>query len=109
MFLISHFVVFPGPSEQHVWVLNVSSFSDTGIAEHWIVNENFHFTCFPVELSRIVLLTSLSLSVQGKGEFTMEYKEHSARGVNVRPNPRTRHEPNTGFFGLGSGLNGFGS
>ena len=31
------------------------------------------------------------------------------RGVNVRPNPRTRHEPNTGFFGLGLGLNGFGS
>ena len=23
-----------------------------------------------------------------------------ARGVNVRPNPRTRHEPDTGFFGL---------
>ena len=32
-----------------------------------------------------------------------------SRGVNVRPNPRTRHEPNTGFFGLGLGLNGFGS
>ena len=31
------------------------------------------------------------------------------RGVNVRPNPRTRHEPDTGFFGLGLGLNGFGS
>ena len=31
------------------------------------------------------------------------------RGVNVRPNPRTRHEPNTGFSGLGLGLNGFGS
>ena len=33
----------------------------------------------------------------------------SSRGVNVRPNPRTRHEPDTGFFGLGLGLNGFGS
>ena len=32
-----------------------------------------------------------------------------SRGVNVRPNPRTRHEPDTGFFGLGLGLNGFGS
>ena len=31
-----------------------------------------------------------------------------SRGVNVRPNPRTRHEPDTGFFGLGLGLNGFG-
>ena len=31
------------------------------------------------------------------------------RGVNVRPNPQTRHEPDTGFFGLGLGLNGFGS
>ena len=31
------------------------------------------------------------------------------RGVNVRPNPRTRHEPDTGFFGLGLDLNGFGS
>ena len=31
------------------------------------------------------------------------------RGVNVRPNPRTRHEPDTDFFGLGLGLNGFGS
>ena len=30
------------------------------------------------------------------------------RGVNVRPNQQTRHEPNTGFFGLGLGLNGFG-
>jgi len=30
-------------------------------------------------------------------------------GVNVRPNPRIRHEPDTGFFGLGLGLNGFGS
>ena len=33
----------------------------------------------------------------------------AGRGVNVRPNPRTRHEPDTGFFGLGLGLNGFGS
>ena len=32
-----------------------------------------------------------------------------SRGVNVRPNPRTRHEPDTGFSGLGLGLNGFGS
>ena len=32
-----------------------------------------------------------------------------SRGVNVRPNLRTRHEPNTGFFGVGLGLNGFGS
>ena len=31
------------------------------------------------------------------------------RGVNVRPNPRTRHELDTGFLGLGLGLNGFGS
>ncbi|KAL0002218.1 hypothetical protein SO802_015999 [Lithocarpus litseifolius] len=31
------------------------------------------------------------------------------RGVNDQPNPRTRHEPNTGFFGLGLGLDGFGS
>ena len=31
------------------------------------------------------------------------------RGVNVRPNPRTRHEPDTGFLGLGLDLNGFGS
>ena len=31
------------------------------------------------------------------------------RGVNARPNPRTRHEPDTGFFGLGLGLNEFGS
>ena len=29
------------------------------------------------------------------------------RGVNVRPNPRTRHEPDTGFFGLGLDLNEF--
>ena len=32
-----------------------------------------------------------------------------ARGVNVRPNPRTRHKPDTGFFGLELGFNGFGS
>ena len=32
-----------------------------------------------------------------------------SRGVNVRPNPRTRHEPDTGFSELGLGLNGFGS
>ena len=37
-----------------------------------------------------------------------------ARDVNVRPNPRTRHEPNTDFCGLGLGrlglgLNRFGS
>ena len=31
------------------------------------------------------------------------------RGVNVRPNPRTRHEPDTGFFGLELDLNGFES
>ena len=31
------------------------------------------------------------------------------RGVNVRPNPWTWHEPDTGFLGLGLGLNGFGS
>ena len=34
---------------------------------------------------------------------------HVNRGVNVRPNRRTQHEPDTGFFGLGLGLNGFGS
>ena len=34
---------------------------------------------------------------------------HHVRGVNIRPNPRTWHEPNTGFFGLGLGRNGFGS
>ena len=33
----------------------------------------------------------------------------NTRGVNVRPNPRTRHEPDTDFFELGLGLNGFGS
>ena len=32
-----------------------------------------------------------------------------ARDVNVRPNPRTRHEPDTDFCGLGLGLNRFGS
>lgn len=31
------------------------------------------------------------------------------RGVNVRLNPRIRHEPNTGYFELGLGLYGFGS
>ena len=31
------------------------------------------------------------------------------RGVNVWPNPQTRHEPDTGFFGFGLDLNGFGS
>ena len=31
------------------------------------------------------------------------------RGVNVRPNPRPQHEPDTGFFGLGLDLNGFES
>ena len=31
------------------------------------------------------------------------------RGVNVRPSLRTRHEPDTDFFELGLGLNGFGS
>lgn len=31
------------------------------------------------------------------------------RGVNVRPNPQTGHEPDTGSFGLALGLNGFGS
>ena len=30
-------------------------------------------------------------------------------GVNVRPNPQTRHEPDRGFFELGLDLNGFGS
>ena len=33
----------------------------------------------------------------------------SPRGVNVQPNPRTRHKPDMCFFGLGLGLNGFGS
>ena len=36
-------------------------------------------------------------------------KPMSTRGVNVRPNLRTRHELDTGFFSLGLGLNGFGS
>ena len=31
------------------------------------------------------------------------------RGVNIRPNPQTQHELDTGFCGLGLGLNGFGS
>ena len=31
------------------------------------------------------------------------------RGVNVRPNLRIRHKPDTGFFGLELGFNGFGS
>ena len=32
-----------------------------------------------------------------------------ARDVNVQPNPRTQHEPDTDFCGLGLGLNRFGS
>ena len=31
------------------------------------------------------------------------------RGVNVRLNSRTRHEPDTDFFELGLDLNGLGS
>ena len=31
------------------------------------------------------------------------------RGVNVRPNLRTQHEPNIGFCKLGLGLSRFGS
>ena len=30
-------------------------------------------------------------------------------GVNVRPNPQTRHEPDMSFYGLGLGLSRFGS
>ena len=41
--------------------------------------------------------------------YTIRVVEPGIRGVNIRPNLRTRHEPNTGFFGLGLGLNGFGS
>ena len=37
------------------------------------------------------------------------FGELRSRGVNVRPNPRTRQEFDTGFFGLRLGLNGFGS
>ena len=42
------------------------------------------------------------------GDFSYDLLIYS-RGVNVRPNLRTQHEPDTGFFGLGLGLNGFGS
>ena len=47
----------------------------------------------------------------GKGEESemWERERKNSRGVNVRPNPRTRHEPDTGFSGLVLGLNGFGS
>ena len=31
------------------------------------------------------------------------------RGVNVQPNPQTRHEPDMDFFGLGLDFNEFGS
>ena len=41
--------------------------------------------------------------------LVMWHDFYLVRGVSVRPNPRTRHEPDTGFFGLGVGLNGFGS
>ena len=40
---------------------------------------------------------------------TYNYNTVFHRGVNVRPNLQTRHEPDMGFFGLGLGLNGFGS
>ena len=42
-------------------------------------------------------------------DWFVGHEDKVTRGVNVRPNPRTRHEPDTGFFGLGLGLNGFGS
>ena len=32
-----------------------------------------------------------------------------SRGVNVQPNPQTRHEPDMDFFGLGLDFNEFGS
>ena len=41
--------------------------------------------------------------------FLAKYPIFETRGVNVRPNLRTRHEHDTGFFGLGLDLNGFGS
>ena len=42
-------------------------------------------------------------------ELICESFVNIARGVNARPNPRTQHEPDTGFCGLGLGLNEFGS
>ena len=43
------------------------------------------------------------------GSVIYLYGQDKIRGVNVRPDLRTRYEPDTGYFGLGLGLNGFGS
>ena len=42
-------------------------------------------------------------------ELICESFVNIARGVNAQPNPRTQHEPDTGFCELGLSLNGFGS
>ena len=68
---------------------------------------DFHSHCYyhyyySITKEAIIVLTIL-LGQKGKLGRIL------TRGVNVRPNPRTRHEPDTGFFGLGLGLNGFGS
>lgn len=42
------------------------------------------FTCFSVLSVKICLVDTCLLSVQGKGEFTMEYKEHSAVSHDVQ-------------------------
>ena len=60
-----------------------------------------------LKLKSIAFALDIYILVYFKGQNG--YLPLLLRGVNVRPNPRTRHELDTGFFGLGLGLNGFGS
>lgn len=65
-----------GTSEQHVWVFDFSSVNDSGNEEHSLSSPKVFI--FPNSHSKkISRKIKKYLCVQGKGEFTMEYKEHS--------------------------------
>jgi hypothetical protein len=67
---------FSGAFEQYVWLLDCSTFNDAG--DHkWEIQFLSFWKCEVFLAQYLSVHTDLFHFLQGKGEFTMEYKEHS--------------------------------
>lgn len=75
--LQGYFIFYPGSPQQYVWIFNVPSFNDTG--EVKIPLWSFCLVNFNKDMPPwfFGLYLKNNKILQGKGEFSMEYKEHS--------------------------------
>lgn len=87
----NHLLLFPGTIEQYVWLLNSTSFNDTGKEKKSIHRQGIWD--FPPHVNFFSYMYCI-VRAQGKGEFTMEYKEHSPVSQDVQMQLVNTHKAN---------------